>query len=86
MSKYANDPDVTVHHPDSPDGPSYTVHTRGGDVQVLKSLGWGLYHGPNLDMIQAEGGPGGHAWQINSADTAIEAARSVEWPGGGGGE
>lgn len=82
MGKYDNDPDVTVHHPDAPDGPSYTVHTEGGDVHVLQALGWGLYHGPNLDMVAAPSGPGGFAWQITDADSAIEAARSVTWPDG----
>lgn len=83
MSKYAGDPDVTAHA----DGTDYTVHTAGGDVHVLKTgaLGYGLYAGPNLDMVAAPSGPGGFAWQMgDDPDTAIEAARGVQWGGGDG--
>ncbi len=47
MSRYRNDPRVTVS------GNGYAVTVDGTTYRVLHSdvLGWGVYTGPNLDLV-----------------------------------
>jgi hypothetical protein len=48
-----NDPRVTAF------GDGYEVTTRRGVYRVLNAgvMGWGVYQGPNLDMVFDQGGP-----------------------------
>lgn len=64
MSRY--DQDRRVH----PAGRGYTVTAGGTRYRVLPSqtLGWGIYTGPNLDLLPA---PGGFAIGYQTADDAI---------------
>lgn len=65
MSNY--DRDSRVHR----QGRGYTVTNRGTEYQVLpnQSLGWGIYSGRNLNLVQVAGR--GLAIGYRSADEAI---------------
>jgi hypothetical protein len=61
-----NDPRVTARS----DG--YAISTDNGPIYALPNdaLGWGLYHGPRLDMVMNLSGP---AIGLASAEAAVEA-------------
>lgn len=55
------------------DSGGYEVTTDGGDMfRVLpnEAMGWGIYYGPNLDLLITQSGP---AIGIGSAEEAIGA-------------
>jgi hypothetical protein len=55
-----------------------TVHHDGTDYRILHNgpLGWGIYTGPNLDMVPAEGG--GFAIGFDSASDAEAALTGTQ--------
>lgn len=68
MSRYDNDLRVVY------EGDGYTV--TGADnctyrVLNMGALGWGIYYGPNLDLLPVAGG--GFAINITDGDKAIAA-------------
>ncbi len=66
MSSYDDHPAV------SGDGNGFTVQRDGADYRVLpnEAMGWGIYTGPNLDLVFGDNGP---AIGFGDADTAIGA-------------
>lgn len=67
MSRYRNDPRVTRT------GTGFTVTTGDTDYRILPNdtLGWGIYTGPNLDLVIFDSGV--LALGFHTADKAIKA-------------
>jgi hypothetical protein len=80
-------PDPTTNNPGHRDDPrvrpcgdGFRVDTGPGyEIRPNPVLGWGIFTGPNQDLVQAEGG--GFALGYQNADQAIDALLGVD--GGG---